>query len=74
MLANDIPRTEAAGIPPVFRMAMNSLRKLAVCLEPGGNEIHVREDLRRRAVRPIVRLLDFAQARSQPTRLVANEA
>ncbi|MGH8614576.1 MAG: quinolinate synthase NadA [Gammaproteobacteria bacterium] len=55
-------------------MAMNSLRKLAACLEHGGNEIHVREDVRQRAVRPIVRLLDFAEARSQPTRLVANDA
>lgn len=55
-------------------MAMNSLRKLAACLQEGSNEIHVREDIRRRAVSPIVRLLDFAQARLEPTRLVANDA
>ena len=44
-------------------MAMNSLTKLAECLEKGSNEIFVDEDIRERAVRSITRLLDFSRAR-----------
>jgi quinolinate synthase len=41
-------------------MAMNGLRKLAHVLETGDNEIHVPEDIRVKAVRPINRMLEFA--------------
>ncbi len=41
-------------------MAMNGLRKLAHVLETGENEIHIPEDIRVRAVRPINRMLEFA--------------
>lgn len=43
-------------------MAMNSLEKLNRVLRYGGNEILVDEDIRRRALRPIKRLLEFAAA------------
>ncbi len=46
-------------------MAMNGLRKLAHVLETGANEIHIDEDIRLRAVRPIQRLLEFARLRNQ---------
>jgi quinolinate synthase len=46
-------------------MAMNGLRKLAHVLETGANEILIDEDIRRRAVRPIERLLDFARQRGK---------
>jgi quinolinate synthase len=46
-------------------MAMNGLRKLAYVLETGANEILVDEPIRRRAVKPIQRLLDFARRRSK---------
>jgi quinolinate synthase len=46
-------------------MAMNSLRKLARVLETGGNEITIDEEIRKRAVKPIQRLLDFAKQRNQ---------
>jgi quinolinate synthase len=42
-------------------MAMNGLRKLALVLETGGGEIHIDEDIRRRAALPIERMLDFAR-------------
>jgi quinolinate synthase len=42
-------------------MAMNGLKKLAHVLENGGNEIHVEESVRIRAVRSIQRMLDFAE-------------
>jgi quinolinate synthase len=42
-------------------MAMNGLQKLAQVLENGGNEIHVDETIRVKAVRSIQRLLDFAE-------------
>jgi quinolinate synthase len=45
-------------------MAMNGLRKLARVLETGTNEIRIDETVRRRAVRPITRLLEFARARN----------
>ncbi len=44
-------------------MAMNGLRNLARVLESGDNEIVIDEAIRERAVRPIRRLLDFAQRR-----------
>jgi quinolinate synthase len=46
-------------------MAMNGLRKLAQVLATGGNEIHVDEATRMRAVKPIQRLLDFAKTRGK---------
>ena len=42
-------------------MAMNGLRKLAHVLREGGNEIHVPEDIRVRAIHSITRLLDFTR-------------
>lgn len=44
-------------------MAMNGLRSLARVLETGLNEIRVPEDVREGAVRPIMRLLEFAKMR-----------
>ncbi len=41
-------------------MAMNGLRNLAEALETGANEIHVEEDVRRRALRSTQRMIDFA--------------
>ncbi len=46
-------------------MAMNSLTKLAECLEKGTNEIFVEEEIRKKAVVSIKRLLDFAKERGQ---------
>jgi quinolinate synthase len=48
-------------------MAMNGLRKLAAVLDvpkgsPGGNEIHIDENIRARAAVSIQRMLDFAAA------------
>lgn len=40
-------------------MAMNDLEKLAQVLENGDNEIHIDEDIRRRAALPLERMLDF---------------
>jgi quinolinate synthase len=53
-------------------MAMNSLEKLAHVLETGANEIHVDEDIRKKAVVPIQRMLEFsnqlkpAKSKQQP--------
>lgn len=55
-------------------MAMNSLQKLAACLEHESDEIFVDEDIRRRAVLPIQRLLDFAERKDNAATLVANDA
>lgn len=41
-------------------MAMNGLRNLAGVLETGGNEIHIEENIRQRAILSIGRMLDFA--------------
>ena len=41
-------------------MAMNGLRNLKRVLETGANEIHIDETIRRKAVVPIERMLDFA--------------
>jgi quinolinate synthase len=46
-------------------MAMNGLRNLAKTLTIGTNEIHIDEEIRKRALRPIQRLLDFANRRGQ---------
>ena len=43
-------------------MAMNDLRQLKRVLETGENEIHIEEEIRRRAYIPLKRLLDFAAA------------
>jgi quinolinate synthase len=42
-------------------MAMNSLEKLAHVLETGANEIHVDEVIRKKAVVPIQRMLEFSK-------------
>lgn len=41
-------------------MGMNSLQNLEQVLDSGGNEIHIDEAIRARAVIPIKRMLDFA--------------
>ena len=41
-------------------MAMNGLRNLKRVLETGANEIHIDEVIRKKAVLPIERMLDFA--------------
>ena len=42
-------------------MAMNDLRNLVSVLETGANEIHIDEDIRRKALRSTQRMLDFAK-------------
>jgi quinolinate synthase len=42
-------------------MAMNGLRNLKHVLQTGANEIHIDEAIRRKAVIPIERMLDFAK-------------
>lgn len=44
-------------------MAMNSLRNLAEVLETGANEIHVDEEVRKRALKATQRMLDFGRSR-----------
>jgi len=44
-------------------MAMNALQNLAQLLETGANEIHIDPEIRKRAVLPIRRMLDFARER-----------
>ncbi|MGD8640495.1 MAG: quinolinate synthase NadA [Gammaproteobacteria bacterium] len=46
-------------------MAMNSLEKLVHVLETGANEIHIDEAIRKKAVRPIQRMLDFSHQRKK---------
>lgn len=46
-------------------MGMNGLRNLAEVLRTGKNEIHVDEEIRRRAVVPIQRMLDFAEQQKE---------
>ncbi|QKT03149.1 quinolinate synthase NadA [Ectothiorhodospiraceae bacterium 2226] len=48
-------------------MALNNLYNLLQVLERGDNEIFVDEDVRRRAVRSVQRMLDFAQGRHLPS-------
>ncbi len=52
-------------------MAMNGLADLARVLETGENEIHIDETVRRRAVRSVQRMLDFARGRRQAPRAAA---
>lgn len=44
-------------------MAMNNLQNLAEVLEKGLNEIHIDEDIRKRALVPVERMLEFAKNR-----------
>lgn len=44
-------------------MAMNALQNLETVLRDGGNEIHIDEPVREKAVRSIRRMLDFAASR-----------
>ena len=53
-------------------MAMNGLINLAEVLEKGNNEIHVDAAVIPRAVKPIQRMLDFAQMIKLPTRSIGN--
>ncbi len=53
-------------------MAMNGLINLAEVLENGDNEIHINPAIIPRAVRPIQRMLDFAQQIKLPTRGIGN--
>ena len=46
-------------------MAMNSLEKLAHVLETGANEIHIDEAIRKKAVLPIQRMLEFSNQQKQ---------
>ncbi|MHB1512296.1 MAG: quinolinate synthase NadA [Acidiferrobacter sp.] len=41
-------------------MAMNSLASLEAALATGGPEIHIEESIRRRALEPVLRMLEFA--------------
>jgi quinolinate synthase len=45
-------------------MAMNNLQNLAHVLETGENEIHVDEEVRKKALRSTQRMLDFAKNRT----------
>jgi len=45
-------------------MAMNGLRNLKQVLETGANEIVIDESIRRRAIIPIKRMMDFAKERN----------
>ena len=42
-------------------MAMNGLRNLAQVLESGANEITIHEEIRRKSLTPIQRMMDFAR-------------
>jgi len=44
-------------------MGMNGLRNLAATLESGDNEITVDEEIRKKAVRSLTRMMDFAKSR-----------
>lgn len=46
-------------------MAMNGLRNLVRVLETGNNEIRIDEDIRKRAVIPVKRMLDFAAGKKK---------
>ena len=47
-------------------MAMNGLQNLVTTLEQGTNEIHIDEEVRRRAAVPLERLMEFAEHRRAP--------
>jgi quinolinate synthase len=53
-------------------MAMNSLEKLYNVLRDGDHEIMIDEPVRRRAMAPIKRLMDFAQAQSAASQVRDN--
>jgi len=53
-------------------MEMNSLQGLAHVLETGENEIHIEESIRRKAVIPIQRMLDFSSQSKASSQVVAN--
>lgn len=53
-------------------MAMNGLRNLKEILETEANEIVVEESLRRKAVIPIKRMLDFAKEREISMKMKGN--
>jgi quinolinate synthase len=46
-------------------MAMNGLRNLVRVLETGDNEIRIDEDIRKRALIPVRRMLDFAAGKKK---------
>ena len=48
-------------------MAMNALQNLAEVLETGTHEIHIDNAIRKRALRPIQRMLEFSRQRSMET-------
>jgi len=47
-------------------MAMNNLQAVAHVLETGANEIHVDDDIRKKALRATQRMLDFAKTLKKP--------
>lgn len=47
-------------------MAMDSLQSVAHVLETGANEIHIDEDIRRKALRATERMLEFAERLKSP--------
>jgi len=55
-------------------MEMNSLKGLAHVLETGDNEIHIDEAIRRKAVIPIQRMLDFSNKAKQPNPSIQNKS
>lgn len=48
-------------------MAMNTLDKLEQVLETGANEVHIEEEVRKKAVVSIQRMLDFAKTLQSPS-------
>ena len=48
-------------------MAMNSLQNVAHVLETGANEVHIPEDIRRKALRATERMIEFAKKINSPT-------
>jgi quinolinate synthase len=46
-------------------MAMNTLENLAAVLESGSNPVEIPEEIRRKALRPIERMLEFSRARAK---------
>lgn len=46
-------------------MAMNGLENLSLVLEKGGNEIHIDESIRVKALAPIQRMLEFSKSHNQ---------
>jgi quinolinate synthase len=48
-------------------MAMDNLQNVAHALETGANEVHIPEDIRRKALRATERMLEFARRIKSPT-------